>query len=331
MTTATQTPRLTFRKDALKDFFVQVLGQARVLKKLYPGIMHFLIFWGVTIQVVGTAINLMQMKLFLPFALETFPRNGWYLGYELAMDIAGLFIILGVLMAGFRRLFLRPRELSTNWDDWFALGMFLLIALIGFTNEAMRFVAADPAWAGYSLVGSWLADVFRAGGMTVETAFNWHNTLVVLHVIVALLLVAAVPFTKLRHMFNGPLNILVRPTRPIGALEKIEDIENTEMLGVGKIVEFTPQQLLSFDACLRCGRCEEACPSNFSGMDYSPKVLVQSLYIPGYRIAMENLREADLAISPEVGDIGFFQFDKEVEAIEAGEKAAREVLEEAGI
>jgi NTE family protein len=61
------------------------------------------------------------------------------------------------------------------------------------------------------------------------------------------------------------------------------------------------------------------------------KVLIQSLYIPGYRIAMENLAAADLAICPEVGDIGFFQFDKEVEAIEAGERAARKAVEEAGI
>ena len=149
MTTTEQTPRLTFHKHAWRDLFVQVIGQARVLKKWYPGVMHFLIFWGVTIQVIGTAINLMQMKLFLPFALETFPRNGWYLGYELAMDVAGLFIILGVLMAGFRRLFLRPRELSTNWDDWFALGMLLLIALLGFTNEAMRLMSDNPPWANW--------------------------------------------------------------------------------------------------------------------------------------------------------------------------------------
>ena len=38
-----------------------------------------------------------------------------------------------------------------------------------------------------------------------------------------------------------------------------------------------------------------------------------------------------MAICPEVGDIGFFQFDKEVEAIEAGGKAARVALEEAGL
>ena len=68
-----------------------------------------------------------------------------------------------------------------------------------------------------------------------------------------------------------------------------------------------------------------------SGAPNVVKVLIQSLYIPGYRIAMENLEDADLAISPEVGNIGFFQFDKEIEAIEAGERAARKALEEAGV
>ena len=61
------------------------------------------------------------------------------------------------------------------------------------------------------------------------------------------------------------------------------------------------------------------------------KVLIQSLYIPGYRIAKANLESADLAISLEVGNIGFLQFDKVVEAIEAGEKATRKALKEAGL
>jgi len=269
--------KLTFRKDAWKEFFVQVLGQARVLKKAYPGLMHFLIFWGMVVQVLGTAINLMQMKLFTPFALETFPRAGWYLAYELSMDLAGLFIIVGVLMAAFRRWVLRPPELQTSWDDWFALGMLLLIAVLGFTNEATRLLVTQPEWASWSPIGNWLAGIFVASGMTVETAFNWHNGLVVAHVVVALALVAMVPFTKMRHILTGPLNILVRPNRPMGALEKIDDIENTEQLGVGNLVEFAPQQLLSFDACLKCGRCHEACPSSLSGMDYSPRDLVQML------------------------------------------------------
>lgn len=57
------------------------------------------------------------------------------------------------------------------------------------------------------------------------------------------------------------------------------------------------------------------------------QVLSQSLLIPGYRIAMQDLAAADLAISPAVGGIGFFDFDRAAEAIAAGEAAAREALE----
>ena len=104
----------------LRDFFIHILGQVRIFKKIYPGIMHFMIFWGVTIQVLGTIINLLNMKLFLPWTLNTFPRSGWYLRYELVMDIAGAMILLGVLMAAFRRYILRPKTLETRWDDTIA-------------------------------------------------------------------------------------------------------------------------------------------------------------------------------------------------------------------
>ena len=129
---------------------MHVLGQVRILKKAYPGIMHALIFWGVTIQVIGTAINLMQMALFTPFALENFPRQGWYLAYELIMDLAGVAILLGVTLAAFRRLVLRPKTLETRWDDLYALAMLFLIATVGFTNEATRLITAQPEWATWS-------------------------------------------------------------------------------------------------------------------------------------------------------------------------------------
>ena len=269
----------------VKDFFVHILGQVRILKKIYPGVMHFMIFWGVIIQVLGTIINILNMKLFIPW-VTTFPRNGWYLGYELVMDIAGAFILLGVLMAAFRRYVLRPKTLETHWDDTVALLLLFLIAFVGFTNEGIRLMVTNPPWAAWSPVGNWAASIMvailqatimTATGFPVQEAAAVHDALVYTHVILALLLVGLVPFTKMRHLVNTPLNILVRPRRQTGELAKIEDIETTEILGVGKVTEFTSQQLLSFDACLRCGRCEEACPANYSGMPYSPRDLIQTL------------------------------------------------------
>jgi len=258
----------------VRDFFVNIIGQVRILKKIYPGVMHFMIFWGVAFQVVGTIINILNMLLFFPWVI-TIPRNGWYFGYELVMDIAGVMILLGVLMAAFRRYILRPKELDSQWDDAVALVLLFLIALVGFTNEGTRLLSSNPEWAVWSPVGNLVAGWMRAAGLTAVQAAGIHDALVYTHAILALLLVAFIPFSKMRHLVYAPLNILLRPRRKTGEIEKIEDIETTELLGVGKVTEFTSQQLLSFDACLRCGRCQDACPANFSGMPYSPRDLVQ--------------------------------------------------------
>jgi Fe-S oxidoreductase/nitrate reductase gamma subunit len=260
-----------------RDFLVNALGQVRILQKAYPGVMHLLIFWGVTIQVIGTAINLMQMALFIPFVELPFPRGNTYLAYELIMDLAGVMILVGVAMAAFRRIFMPAQSRETSWDDVYALVLLALIPIVGFTVEASRLLSAQPEWAAWSPAGNLLASALAGMGMSPTSAAALHDSLFWAHAALGLLFMASIPFTKLRHLVFMPLNIIFRPQRSTGTLEKIEDIEETEILGVGDVAEFAPQQLLSLDACVRCGRCEEACPCVSSGMTYSPKTLVQLL------------------------------------------------------
>ncbi len=259
---------------SIRDFLVHVIAQVRILKKAYPGIMHFMIFWGVSIQVVGTIINILNMLLFFPWVI-TFPRSTAYLYYELIMDIAGVMILIGITMAFLRRLIFRPKYLETRWDDYYALGMLALIPIIGFITEGTRLLAANPPWRAWSPVGNQVANLLAALGMTPVGAVHLHDILFWTHAAVALILVASIPFTKMRHLVNTPLNIILHPRRKTGEIEKIQNIDEAEVLGVGKVSEFTSQQLLSFDACLNCGRCEDACPSTISGMDYSPRTLIQ--------------------------------------------------------
>jgi Fe-S oxidoreductase len=270
-------PSLKHLLSRLWDLFVNAVLQVRIWDKAYPGLMHVLIFGGVTIQVLGTIINLTQMQLFIPLLELPFPRGNGYLIFELVMDLAGLAILIGVIMALFRRLVLRPKTLETSWDDYYALTVLALIPLVGFTVEGARFVSTSPAWAAWSPVGSLVANLMRAAGVTPEIAASLHRYLVFAHVLLGLALVASIPFTKLRHLIYTPLNILFKPQRKSSTLEKIDDLEEAEILGVGKVSEFTPQQLLSFDACVRCGRCEEVCPVAFSGMPYSPRAFIQSM------------------------------------------------------
>ncbi|MEW9587064.1 DUF3483 domain-containing protein, partial [Paraburkholderia sp. DGU8] len=47
--------------------------------------------------------------------------------------------------------------------------------------------------------------------------------------------------------------------------------------GAGKPVEFRWNQLLGFDACVQCGKCEAACPAFAAGQPLNPKKLIQDL------------------------------------------------------
>jgi NTE family protein len=60
-------------------------------------------------------------------------------------------------------------------------------------------------------------------------------------------------------------------------------------------------------------------------------VIRQSLAIAQYHVAMENIKLANLAISPGVEEIGFWQFHRAAEAITAGEKAAYATLQQSGM
>ena len=264
--------------DSVKELLIHAVGQIRIWKNIYAGIMHFLIFWGILIQVVGTAINLMQMTLFTPYALETFPRQGAYLSYEFIMDLAGVFILVGVLMALIRRLALRPEYLESHWDDYYALTMLGLIPLAGFTTEGMRLIAASPGWEAVSFMGSLTAGLLHSLGVGAETALALHPYFALTHIFLALALIASVPFTKTRHLIYAPIHVILHSRRELGTLNKIEDIEEAETLGVGQVTEFASLDLLSFDACTQCGRCEDVCPATFSGMNYSPRTLLASLH-----------------------------------------------------
>ena len=60
-------------------------------------------------------------------------------------------------------------------------------------------------------------------------------------------------------------------------VEAVEEVEKTERMGVSDIRHFTQQQLLSLDACMECGRCEDVCPAWATGKPLSPKKVVIDL------------------------------------------------------
>ena len=123
----------------------------------------------------------------------------------------------------------------------------------------------------------------EAGAAAVRRA-NWW-----IHGIAALAFIAAIPWTKAKHIIAvlGSLSTrdalaLRRLPRPVlataAAAEDAEGAEDAEPdVGFGSIGQFSWKDLLNLDACTKCGRCHEACPATASGAPLSPRDLILDL------------------------------------------------------
>jgi len=92
----------------------------------------------------------------------------------------------------------------------------------------------------------------------------------------------------MKHAFAGALHLAYhrRPERFGGG--RSTDLKpialdpsavTADVLGVAKPSDFQWNQLLGFDACVQCGRCEAMCPAFAAGQPLNPKKLIQDMVI----------------------------------------------------
>ena len=249
---------------------VDGLIHRRFLRDPYPGIIHFLIFWGCIIFLLAAAIDFITHYAIGGLA------GAPYLGLSLAVDAFGILVLAGVIIAAFRRYIQRPERLDNRLEDAIALALVFLVVLTGFIIEGLRIAALNPPWEVWSPGGWVLAQLFSGLSegtlLTLHASFWWFHVALTLGAIVYV----ALTFSSLAHIVVAPFNVLFRSMRPKGALVPI-DLETAETYGVAKINDFTWKQLLDLDSCTRCGRCQDNCPAYLSGKPLSPKKVIQDL------------------------------------------------------
>lgn len=87
----------------------------------------------------------------------------------------------------------------------------------------------------------------------------------------------------MKHAFAGALHLAFhrRPERFGGGRStglKAVDLK-ADKLGVDKPTDFKWNQLLGFDACVQCGKCEAMCPAFAAGQPLNPKKLIQDMVV----------------------------------------------------
>ena len=188
-----------------------------------------------------------------------------------------LALIVGCVIFLWRRM-APPASLDQRPLDGVVLLCLLFLGVSGYVVEGLRILVADTQQPACSFVGLGVARLLELGGVDAPRSAPLHLTLWWFHAVPALVLVAAFPYTRLMHSIAGSLN-LVRQPDSLGKMipVRLAEVEETGRVGVGQIVDFSSDQLLQLDACVACGRCEEACPAFEAGKPLSPKEVVQDL------------------------------------------------------
>ena len=239
-------------KTALIDVFT---GRKIFRGQVAAGIMHGLIFYGFSLLFLGTLALAVHHYIFSYLSGIT------YLVFSFIMEVAGLMLLLGLAWAAVRRYVQRVSRLERGLEDGVVLIWLGAVALSGFLLEAVRLAAQKPEWMHWSFFGAMFSGVFHGPAAGSAYPYLWW-----VHALLSLGFIAVIPFTKLFHMLGAPASIYLQNSA--GSSPSSEDVD---------FQAFDLKDVVFFDACMRCGRCVEACPSAGAGEPFAPRDFVQAV------------------------------------------------------
>ena len=263
------------------------VGQRKVLNRrfTYASVMHFCLGWGF-------------IELFFATTVDFFVARGWFVSFlptkdtpwfAALNDLGGLLLLVGILMALFRRAFSKPEPLPQDsfrgrgnlLGDTGILLFLLLLVLGGYLSEAARLAVEQPSTAAYSFIGWPIAGLASySSWAAIERSLWWG------HAITSLLFIAILPLTKMFHSVAVIVNValtdvkslgLVRPMHVSALMEDPEADFDDISLGSHQASEFTWKQLLDSVSCTECARCTTVCPAHATGRPLSPMKLITDI------------------------------------------------------
>ncbi|HEV8228485.1 MAG TPA: (Fe-S)-binding protein, partial [Candidatus Limnocylindria bacterium] len=256
----------------LRDEIVVYLGQRKLLTRPYyvRGVGHALIFWGFLVITWGSADLLLRGIL------------GWQMpftdteAYAWTLDLFAVAVLVAVVVAVFRRAVLRPPRMHRMPEGYVILALigFLMLTLLIFEGAAeatvrVGFSRGDMFEPPPPPLANLLAPLIPASAGPAVFAAAWWA-----HVITILAFAVYLPRTKHLHIVTTLPNVYFRSSRPRGALQMIDDIENKESFGAANIRDFSWKQLLDGYTCTECGRCSDNCPALATGKTLDPQKIV---------------------------------------------------------
>jgi Fe-S oxidoreductase len=266
----------------LRQLAVYGLFHRKIMARRYSGVMHLALFTGFTVLLGGSVLAQLDAYLLKPFGIP-FLQGNVYQAFQAILDVFGLVFVLGLGLALYRRLCTKPAHLEPRPQILVILLVLTFLAITGFLLEGLRMALELKPSEPWAVVGYGLSRLIRAA-LPPDSGFLAYRALWWTHALVAFGLLGAIPYTRLVHMFVSPLNTMVSPARPDGALrtpfnlmQLVEAGHFDVKVGARAVDDFDWKGKLGLAACTNCGRCQEVCPAHATGTALSPRRVVQKL------------------------------------------------------
>lgn len=267
------------RAVRIGELVKNVLFQKKVLLVKGPGYAHGLFFWGFALLFIGTCFVAAQADFTDLLFGYRFLKGEFYKYFSLVLDLAGLAALLMLAGLFVRRYLVRPKGLETSRDDAIMHGLLFAILVTGFVIEGARMAVTElpgnMALAVWSPIGLLCAKAMA--GMGPESLRALHQGLWWLHFFLVIGFIAAIPFTKFRHIFTTSANFFFTDLGPKGALVTVDMEGDAESFGAANIKDLTWKDIFDTDACTKCKRCQDRCPAHHTDKPLSPMKVVNQL------------------------------------------------------
>ena len=240
---------------------VDLLGGLLAMPKRYMVDLHHVVARDKYIANthVATALGFVLSAL-LAILVHGFGLQNRILGY--ALLLASTLMFVGAIFMYLRR---RNPPARLSKGPWMRLPKSLMAFSVSFFLVTLPVAGILPADFGGWLLAALLGVGVLWGVSEMFFGMTWGG--------------------PMKHAFAGALHLAWhRRAERFGGgrstgLKPLDLSDKTAPLGVEKPRDFTWNQLLGFDACVQCGKCEAACPAFAAGQPLNPKKLIQDMVV----------------------------------------------------
>jgi Fe-S oxidoreductase len=265
------------KKLNFENLLRTIFFQGKVTRKPYVGVYHSMLFYGFVTLFIATEFVAIQFDT--PFKIFT---GTAYKIVSLIADVGGFFVLVGIVLAYYRRYVLKPKYLSATKpnQEKFMYAMLAILVVVGFLLEGIRIMANDfpEIEKTWSPIGYALASLFGSFGLPENAWRLSYQGLWLFHMLNTMAFVASLSYSKFFHIVVLPFSALLTPARRGGVLNPMDFAnENAETFGLGKVSELSMKARLDTLACVECGRCTEVCPANLADKPLDPKLIITKM------------------------------------------------------